>query len=402
MILTIANEFIDYRTIKMSSQQLAKQEQLKPFLLASQRQITSLLQDDAKAKRFMAASLVVASTPSLNKCNPESIVQALIGVAMSDLNIDSNIGHCYLVPYGDSVQLQIGYKGFIQLLYRAGWLVKAFPVYTVDDFSIEFDGWDNKVQFSPNIDGRDEGDKDWVFNNLRGIYVVSRNAETKDEYSLFVNKSVIEKLRLNSPNQKITNWTKDPDKKLLEAGKPVGIWRDWYVEMAQAKAIKKIAKTLPIGDARASQAIAADDKAEQGKKVDYKQSAESGLVIESTVVDDESTSKDDPYALGATLSLISNSSSTEELNAIDIRSLKADEQKKAKTAWLKKQGDLLKNTELMQEAKRPIDETKEASWEDRIADCHSTKELTDLLRVMPESVQMDLGDMIDMEFDSYR
>ena len=172
--------------------------------------------------------------------------------------------------------------------------------------------------------------------------------------------------------------------------------------MAQAKAIKKLAKTLPIGDARASQAIAADDKAEQGKKVDYKQSAESGLVIESTVVDDESTSKDDPYALGATLSLISNSSSTEELNAIDIRSLKADEQKKAKTAWLKKQCDLLKNTELMQEAKRPIDETKEASWEDRIADCHSTKELTDLLRVMPESVQMDLGDMIDMAFDSYR
>ncbi len=387
----------------MSSQQIAKQAELKPLLLASQRQIQSLLQDDAKAKRFMAASLVVASSPALNNCSPDSIVQALIGVAMSDLNIDSNIGHCYLVPYKDTVQLQIGYKGFIQLLYRAGWLVKAFPVYTVDEFSMEFDGWDNRINFVPNIDARDEGDKDWVFNNLRGVYVVSRNAETKDEYSLFVNKSVIEKLRLTSPNQKFPpKYPKPGEKESFEKGGPIGIWYEWYAEMAQAKAIKKLAKTLPIGDARASQAIASDDKAEQGKKVDYKQSAESGLVIESTVVDDESTSKDDPYALGATLSLISNSSSTEELNAIDIRSLKADEQKKAKTAWLKKQGDLLKNTELMQEAKRPIDETKEASWEDRIADCHSTKELTDLLRVMPESVQMDLGDMIDMAFDSYR
>ena len=388
----------------MSSQQIAKQAVLKPLLLASQRQIQSLLQDDAKAKRFMAASLVVASSPALNNCSPDSIVQALIGVAMSDLNIDSNIGHCYLVPYKDTVQLQIGYKGFIQLLYRAGWLVKAFPVYTVDEFSMEFDGWDNRINFVPNIDARDEGDKDWVFNNLRGVYVVSRNAETKDEYSLFVNKSVIEKLRLTSPNQKFPpKYPKPGEKESFEKGGPIGIWYEWYAEMAQAKAIKKLAKTLPIGDARASQAIAADDKAEQGKKVDYKQSAESGLVIESTVVDDESTSKDDdPYALGATLSLISNSSSTEELNAIDIRSLKADEQKKAKTAWLKKQGDLLKNTELMQEAKRPIDDTKEASWEDRIADCHSTKELTDLLRVMPESVQMDLGDMIDMAFDSYR
>ena len=186
----------------MSSQQIAKQAVLKPLLLASQRQIQSLLQDDAKAKRFMAASLVVASSPALNNCSPDSIVQALIGVAMSDLNIDSNIGHCYLVPYKDTVQLQIGYKGFIQLLYRAGWLVKAFPVYTVDEFSMEFDGWDNRINFVPNIDARDEGDKDWVFNNLRGVYVVSRNAETKDEYSLFVNKSVIEKLRLTSPNQK--------------------------------------------------------------------------------------------------------------------------------------------------------------------------------------------------------
>ena len=184
------------------SQQLDKQKELRSLLLASHRQIQSLIQDDVKAKRFSAAALVVASSPVLNNCSPDSIVQALIGVAMSDLNIDSNIGHCYLVPYKDTVQLQIGYKGFIQLLYRAGWLVKAFPVYTVDEFSIEFDGWDNRINFVPNIDARDEGDKDWVFNNLRGVYVVSRNAETKDEYSLFVNKSVIEKLRLTSPNQK--------------------------------------------------------------------------------------------------------------------------------------------------------------------------------------------------------
>ena len=65
----------------MSSQQIAKQAVLKPLLLASQRQIQSLLQDDAKAKRFMAASLVVASSPALNNCSPDSIVQALIGVA---------------------------------------------------------------------------------------------------------------------------------------------------------------------------------------------------------------------------------------------------------------------------------------------------------------------------------
>ena len=134
-------------------QQLSKrQEQIKPFLLSAQRQITSLLQDETKSKRFLAASLVVASDKSLNQCAPESIVQALVGVAMSDLNIDRNIGQCYLVPYGNQAQLQIGYKGFIQLLFRAGWMVKSFPVYHCDTFNMSFDGWNNKVEFTPDID----------------------------------------------------------------------------------------------------------------------------------------------------------------------------------------------------------------------------------------------------------
>jgi recombination protein RecT len=262
------------------SQQLSKQNQIKPLLLASQRQITSLLQDEVKAKKFMAASLVVAGDPALRNCSPDSIVQALIGVAMSDLNIDKNIGHCYLVPYKDSVQLQIGYKGFIQLLFRAGWLVKCFPVYQCDQFSMSFDGWDNKVEFIPNIDERDEGDKDWVFINLRGVYVVARHADTKDEYSTFVSKVVVEKLRKNSPNQRVGQYTKPDDRKRLEAGLPIGIWADWYVEMAQSKAIKKLAKILPIGDNRASVAIAADDKSESGKQVDYQKTADSGVVID--------------------------------------------------------------------------------------------------------------------------
>lgn len=265
---------------QQNTNKLTRQDQIKPYLLGAQKQITSLLQDEAKAKRFLAASLVVASDNALRNCSPDSIVQALVGVAMSDLNIDKNIGHCYLVPYKDSVQLQIGYKGFIQLLHRAGWLVKAFPVYHCDQFNMAFDGWDNKVAFLPNIDERDEGDKEWVFANLRGIYVVSRHADTKDEYSLFVSKPVIEKLRLTSQNQRATQWTKDADKTRLAAGLPVGIWADWYVEMAQAKAIKKLAKILPIGDARAQTAIYADDKNDVGVVVDYKKTAESGVITE--------------------------------------------------------------------------------------------------------------------------
>jgi recombination protein RecT len=249
------------------SNQVSRVDVIKGALLPAQKQITSLLQDKERANKFMAASLVVASDRVLMGCNPDSVVQALVGVAMLDLSIDKNLGHCYILPYGQAAQLQLGYKGWIQLLYRAGWLVKCFPVYQCDVFSMSFDGWDNKVIFEPTINERDEGDKEWVYQNLRGVFVVSRNSETKDEFSTFVSKAIIEKLRKTSPNQK-------------NAVNPSGIWKDWYVEMAQAKAIKKLAKMLPIGDSRAALALAADDKAEIGQRVDYSKTAEMGMLID--------------------------------------------------------------------------------------------------------------------------
>ena len=258
--------------------------EIKPALLSVQRQIQSLLNDEAKAKRFMAGALVVAASPALMKCTPDSIVQACVGIAMSDLNIDPTHQHAYIIPFwskeGMQAQLQLGYKGYIQLLFRAGWLVKAFPVFLCDEFSIKFNGWDNEVNFIPSLDERQEGDNDWCFHNLRGVYVVARHADTKDEYSLFVNKSVIEKLRLNSQNQKINQYTKPEDKARLESGKPVGIWQNWPVEMAQAKAIKKLAKLLPIGDSRLQNMLAADDITDQGRTVDFKQSVDSSIIIE--------------------------------------------------------------------------------------------------------------------------
>jgi len=246
---------------------IAKTQQLKTQLSQSQNQIKSLLGDKERAFRFMAASLIVGTDPALNQCSTDSIVNALVGVAQLDLNPDKNVGHAYLVPYKGSCQLQVGYKGFIQLLFRAGWLVKAYPVYQCDEFEISFDGWDNQVSFKPDIDSREDDDNNWVYNHLRGVYVIARNSETGDEYSDFVTKRLIEKTRLKSQNQKNPN-------------KPEHIWFDWYAEMARKTAVKKLAKALPIGDTRTLTALTFDDKATIGQPVDYKQTAEQGVVID--------------------------------------------------------------------------------------------------------------------------
>lgn len=386
------------------NQALTRQDQIKPLLAAAHRQITSLLQDEVKAKKFTAAALVVAGDPLLAKCSADSIVQALIGVAMSDLNIDKNIGHVYLVPYGDKVQLQIGYKGMIQLLFRAGWLIKAFPVYQCDQFAMSFDGWDNKVDFHPNLDGRNEDDKEWVYQNLRGVYVVARHADTKDEYSAFVNKNVIEKLRLNSPNQRANQWTKPEDKKLLDNGFPIGIWKDWYVEMAIGKAIKKLAKVLPIGDQRVSSAIAIDDKNEIGKPVDYRATADSGVIIEMNTDDQDSIdSSSSAVTIESITAKIETAQSQKELDVLvkDLEAMSAADKKILRVIWMNRLTALKKQKETESEPPKATDPTMD-DWKNRVLECGDAETLTQLLNDMPEAVKNQLAEAIDTHYDMMR
>jgi phage RecT family recombinase len=394
---------------------LPRTEQLKSVLMQSKRQITSLLEDETKANKFLAASLIVANSPGLRNCSPESIVQALIGVAMSNLSPDSNISQCYLVPYKDQCQLQIGYRGWVQLLFRAGWMAKCFPVYKCDVFAIEFDGWNNKVTFVPAIDVRDDADSDWVYENLRGMYVIARNSETNDEYSIFVSKNTIEKLRKVSPNQR-------------GADKPQGIWKDWYIEMANAKALKKLAKSLPIGDGRAvTVALATDDKNDIGQKIDYTSTIESGVVTEmnAPISDpqpeetiDEATGeirtipegeppfvaeqphRPDPYALGKALQSIAAAKTQEELEAVHvlIAELDNDTGKTAKDAYTKRAAALKKAAQALATAK-PL---AERDWKAEIHASHDKHALVGLIGQMTEADQAKHRELLDDRLDFLR
>jgi recombination protein RecT len=392
----------DYQTQNQQISATQRKEQLKPFIFAAQRQIESLLNGDtARAKQFMAAALVVASDNTLKNCEPDSIVQALVGIAMLDLSVDKNIGHAYLVPYAGKAQLQIGYKGFVQLLFRAGWLVKCFPVYECDKFSMSFDGWDNKVEFVPDIDNREEGDNEWVYANLRGVYVVSRNADTKDEYSTFVSKKIIEKMRKTSPNQKINNYTKAPEKKRLEQGLPVGVWESWFAEMAMGKGVKKLAKVLPIGDPRAQMAIIADDKADIGKPVNFKASSDEGFIID---MDDDSVINGESInvtSIDAVITAIESAATRDDLNAIlsDLEKLSADDKKTASTAWK----DKLKAIQVPVEKDEPKKEgnDKPSDLVLAINECSNKDELLALIGQMPPEVEMEHSALLDQKMDSF-
>lgn len=242
--------------------------------------INSLFKSEEDAKRFRAIAVSVTSNYKLADCTDDSLISCVMGVAQLRLSVDPNLGHAYIIPYqvkdkNDKnkvkctiAQLQIGYRGFIQLLSRAGLESDTYPVYDTDKFEIAFNN--EKMAFTydfeVNFDDREDDDNDWVYKHLKGVLVVIRSADgIKTE---FISKAKIEKMRLKSENQ-------DNPKK------PAHIWADWYEEMARKSSLKKVAKQQAIGDEKVALAIAIDDKISSGQHIDVEKSFSEGVIIDA-------------------------------------------------------------------------------------------------------------------------
>lgn len=209
-----------------------------------------------KAEQAMTIALDVSMDERFNNCNKHSIVKAIIDTYRLGLNPTPGIDHTYLVPYNGNIKLMISSKGFTSLLFKAGWLVESFPVYKCDDFLHTINEKGQKINFAPNWDKRNIGDKNWVYQNLDAIYLIAKHTSGLTK-TLVVKKEEIEKLRLVSPSQTYANPKySTPEKIQRVASKlPVDIWESWYEEMSIAKSIKKLAKQLPLGDDQLSSLV---------------------------------------------------------------------------------------------------------------------------------------------------
>lgn len=123
---------------------------------------------DNKAAFVTSLMQCVSSNSMLKQADPITVINAAMTAASIGLPINNNIGHAYIVPYKNNVklpdgqwvkkteaQLQIGYKGIIQLALRTNQYhkINAEPVYEnqftrwnslsedlIADFEIEGEG----------------------------------------------------------------------------------------------------------------------------------------------------------------------------------------------------------------------------------------------------------------------
>ena len=249
---------------------MTRENELKQLIIPKRKMIETLMGDKTRGAKFAATLLQAGLDYNLRNCSTKSIVEAGIAAGMLKLMPGKELGLAYLVPFklktGETVcQLQIGYKGYISMLARIGWHLKAYAVYSVDEFDYEINGWEEKLTFKPNYESR-QSNPDWIYQNLEKVITIVKSRDGEVLYNIMT-KAEIEKIRLKSQNQK-------------DHSRPSGVWFEWYEQMAIKSAIKRHIKRLPVANDDVTVALGLDDIAERGSVPDYQKFQKEAVVVE--------------------------------------------------------------------------------------------------------------------------
>lgn len=177
-------------------------------------------------------------TPALLKCRQDTFFGAVLQCAQLGLEPGGALGHCYLLPYGNTCQLIIGYRGMIDLARRSGQIVSinAYCVHEADEFEYE-------LGLHPDIKHRPS-----PLANRGPVTFVYAVAVLKGGGVQFevMSRSEIEAVRQQSKASKS------------------GPWVTHWNEMAKKTVIRRLFKYLPVS-IEAARAVEIDERADRGE-----------------------------------------------------------------------------------------------------------------------------------------
>lgn len=242
----------------------------------SKKQFNNALPQHINTDRFVRIAITtIRLNPKLAKCNPESLIGALMVSAQLGLE-PGTLGQCYLIPFENKkagtveCQFQIGYKGLIELLRRSGQLsdIYSYTVYENDDFNIEY-GLSRTLTHKPNFDERGE---------IKGFYAVAILKDGAKAFEYMTKDEVVKH-----------------EEKYRKGSYKNDVWNKNFEEMAQKTVVKKLLKWLPVSveflemaakDEKSFKVI--DDKSTEVQEIEILENngdiinAETGEFIEET------------------------------------------------------------------------------------------------------------------------
>ena len=214
----------------MSNAVVERKAQLKGFLesKALSNRLSSIFGDEKKAQKFKATLFNVALDKSLMNCELTSILKSALMIAETELPISRQLGLSYIVPFGKEAQPIISYKGYKHLLRRDNILIKAREVYNIDDFKMEYNGFDDVFKL---VAGNRQDSEVWIKEHLKGIWIAVKYIDINEVENYFIPREKLEQL---------SNLSKSKNSKYSPYN--TGFW----LEMMTAKAVGYVARKIGV------------------------------------------------------------------------------------------------------------------------------------------------------------
>ena len=203
------------------------------------KRLTEILPSYLTADRMVGYALKeFRRNPKLAKCTTASFLGGIMKCAELGLAPSNTLGHVHLIPYEDrknnrtECQFMLGYQGMLVLAYRIETVAKinARIVYENDHFEYEF-GSHEFLKHIPALSNR--GAMTHAYAD-----VTSTNGAYKFEVLTCEDVNAI------MASSKTSKY---------------GPWQTHYEEMAKKSAIRRLFKTLPVGD-QVRDAVASDER----------------------------------------------------------------------------------------------------------------------------------------------
>lgn len=210
---------------------------LAQLLESKKASLAQVLPKHLSPERLVKIAISACSkNPALLNCTPESVYLAVSQSAQLGLEPGGVLGGAYLVPYKNTCQLIVGYRGLIDLARRSGQIasIEAHVVRDGDEFALEF-GLTPKLMHRPRLDGGAPGP-------MKFAYAIARLRDGSTQYEVMT-KAEIDAIRARSRSSTSGPWVSD------------------YDEMARKTVLRRLCKYLPLSTELAS----ALDGEEQGE-----------------------------------------------------------------------------------------------------------------------------------------
>jgi recombination protein RecT len=211
---------------------------IRTLLDKAKRQIAQALPRHLTPERMMRVAMTsIQRTPALLDCTHASLIGAIIQCSQLGLEPDNVMGFAYLIPYGQTCQLIIGYKGLVDLARRSGNIstIYAQPVYEHDEYKFTRHMGEDKLNFEENPGEQGE---------LIRVYAQAKLRDGGVQFDT-MRRSEIDAIRKRS-----------------RAGN-AGPWVTDYVEMAKKTVLRRLCKLLPAS-VELHRAVTLDERAENG------------------------------------------------------------------------------------------------------------------------------------------